>query len=105
VKTEYGTRTQADQKAATVDRAGSGSACRSRRWSELTGRQRAGVLTLASVELALTATAAVDLARRPRDEVRGHKALWWPILVIQPFGPIAYLILGRRPEERGASAD
>ncbi|WP_329080692.1 hypothetical protein [Streptosporangium sp. NBC_01469] len=68
-----------------------------RRWRDLSGRQQAAILTLASVELLLTATAATDLWSRPAGQVRGHKALWWPSLLIQPFGPIAYLTLGRVP--------
>jgi hypothetical protein len=54
------------------------------------------VLTLASIEVSLTVAAAVDLARRPSAEVRGHKAKWWPALLVQPIGPVAYLIFGRR---------
>jgi hypothetical protein len=49
-----------------------------------------------SVELALTATALVDLARRPRDLVRGPKALWFLGCFVQPVGPIAYLTIGAR---------
>ena len=67
-----------------------------KRWDELTGTQKALILTAASVELALTATALVDLVRRPRELVRGPKPLWGLGLVVQPFGPIAYLALGRR---------
>ncbi|WP_182875722.1 PLDc N-terminal domain-containing protein [Microbispora sp. H10670] len=70
---------------------------RSRQWADLTPRRRAVLLTLASVELSLTATAAVDLFRRPRTRLRGRKALWWLALAVQPFGPIAYLALARRP--------
>jgi hypothetical protein len=70
----------------------------SRRWSELNRGQRAAVLTLSSVELALTATAVVDLRRRPADRIRGPRWLWWPVLFVQPFGPVSYLIWGRRTE-------
>jgi hypothetical protein len=68
------------------------------RWDELTGTQKALILTAASVELALTATALVDLVRRPSPQVRGPKVLWALGLAIQPVGPIAYLALGRRRE-------
>ncbi|MEU9891048.1 hypothetical protein [Sphaerisporangium sp. NPDC051011] len=44
----------------------------------------------------MTATAAVDLFCRPQNRLRGRKALWWPVLAIQPFGPIAYLALARK---------
>ena len=50
----------------------------------------------AAVELMLTTVALVDLARRPRDEVRGPKALWALGCFVQPVGPVAYLALGRR---------
>jgi hypothetical protein len=69
---------------------------RARTWSDLTRWQRTAVLVLGSAELALTAGAAVDLWSRPRTEVNGVKARWWPVLLIQPFGPVVYLLRGRR---------
>lgn len=66
-----------------------------RRWGELTRVQQVAIVTLGAVELALTATALVDLARRPRDQVRGRKALWAVGVLVQPVGPIAYLCVGR----------
>ncbi|MFI7700652.1 PLD nuclease N-terminal domain-containing protein [Nonomuraea sp. NPDC049480] len=54
------------------------------------------LLTLASVEVALTTAAVVDLSFRPQDDVRGRKGLWWVGSFVQPFGPIAYLLWGRR---------
>ena len=69
-----------------------------KRWDELSGPQKALILTAVSVELALTATALVDLVRRPREQVRGPKPLWALGLAVQPVGPIAYLALGRRRE-------
>ena len=49
----------------------------------------------ASIELALTATALVDLVRRPAAEVRGPKGLWALGVFVQPVGPIGYLTCGR----------
>jgi len=69
---------------------------RKRRWADMSGTERAAILTLGSIELALTAIAGVDLYRRSADDVRGPKALWWPIIFVQPVGPIAYLEFGRR---------
>lgn len=66
------------------------------RWEELPRWQQAGVAALAAVELVLTTKAAVDLVRRPRPQVRGPKALWFLTFAVQPFGPIAYLSVGRR---------
>jgi hypothetical protein len=67
-----------------------------KRWDDFTPAQQAAILVAASIELALTATALVDLARRPREQVRGPKALWALGCVVQPVGPIAYLVAGRR---------
>jgi hypothetical protein len=67
-----------------------------KKWEDLSPGQKAAILVAASVELALTATALVDLARRPRELVRGPKPLWALGCFVQPVGPIAYLALGRR---------
>ncbi len=67
-----------------------------KKWEDLSPGQRTAILVAASVELALTATALVDLARRPRELVRGPKPLWALGCFVQPVGPIAYLAFGRR---------
>ena len=64
--------------------------------SELPRWQRIGTLVVAPIEIILTVTAAVDLARRPSSAIRGPKALWWLSIFIQPVGPIAYLKWARR---------
>lgn len=48
------------------------------------------------MEVVLTTVALIDLARRPRESVRGPKALWALGMGVQPIGPIAYLLVGRR---------
>ncbi len=67
-----------------------------KKWDDLSDRQKTAILVGVSVELALTATALVDLARRPRELVRGPKVLWALGCFIQPVGPIAYLAIGAR---------
>ncbi len=66
-----------------------------KKWSELSAGQQALLLALVSIELSLTATAAVDLIRRPADQVHGCKALWALGLLVQPVGPVAYLCAHR----------
>lgn len=68
----------------------------SKKWDDLTDRQKTALLVAISVELSLTATALVDLARRPQELVRGRKALWLLGCLVQPVGPIAYLTVGVR---------
>lgn len=66
------------------------------RWSDLSGRQQAAVLTLASVQLSLAATAWADLATRPAAEVNGSRRRWALLIAINWFGPLAYFRWGRR---------
>ena len=65
-------------------------------WSDLSPWQRRAAMVLAPVELALTAFAVTDLVRRPAARVRGPKLLWWPVVFVQPVGPVAYLVGGLR---------
>lgn len=69
---------------------------RKRSWSDLSTRQRRGIVGGGAVEAVVTLAALRDLARRPADDVRGPKAAWVASFVVQPFGPLAYLLLGRR---------
>lgn len=67
-----------------------------RRWSELSGIQRTAIVGLAVFELVLKGIAARDLKRRSPADVRGSKLLWAPLLLVNFFGPVAYLGFGRR---------
>ena len=66
------------------------------KWSELSTGAKALIVVGAAVELVLTTVALKDLRSRTRDEVRGPKWLWRLVTFVQPVGPIAYLLLGRR---------
>lgn len=67
-----------------------------KRWSDLTPRQQRLIGAAAVVEVVLTTVALRDLARRPKVQVRGPKAVWALGCFVQPVGPIAYLTVGRR---------
>jgi hypothetical protein len=67
-----------------------------KRWSDLTETQRKLVVAGGLAELVVTTLAARDLARRERNEVRGSKVMWAAALVVQPVGPVAYLLFGRQ---------
>jgi hypothetical protein len=70
-----------------------------RSWSELPRWQQVATAVLAPIEVALTTVAMIDLARRPSRQIRGPKALWWPLVLVQPVGPVAYLVWARhRPD-------
>ena len=65
-------------------------------WREMSPLQRKAVVAGGVVELVLTVIAARDLYRRDRSQVRGPKALWFGAFAVQPFGPIGYLLFGRK---------
>ena len=65
-------------------------------WSDLSPRAKTAILTLASVQISLAATAWADLATRPSEQINGSKAKWAAIIAINFFGPFAYFRWGRR---------
>ncbi len=69
----------------------------SRRWQDLTPRQRAGLITLGLAQWCLAAVAWQDLASRPAAEVNGRKARWAAVIAINWVGPLACFRWGRRP--------
>jgi hypothetical protein len=69
---------------------------RKKRWSELSPRSRAAIVALGLAEVVVTSVALRDLVRRPAGLVRGPKALWAPVLFVQPVGSPLYLLAGRR---------
>ncbi|GAA2177117.1 hypothetical protein GCM10009784_26460 [Arthrobacter parietis] len=69
---------------------------KARKWSDLTPAQQRAVLTAASVQLSLAATAWVDLARRPESQVNGRKSLWAVGIGLNVLGPILYFSRGIR---------
>ena len=66
------------------------------KWADLPRWQQVAVIVTGAAEVVLTTAAVADMVRRPRGLVRGPKALWALGLVVQPFGPVAYLAFGRR---------
>ncbi|MGH1564171.1 PLD nuclease N-terminal domain-containing protein [Mumia sp. DW29H23] len=65
-------------------------------WSDLTPTQRRLVVVAGVAETAMTVAALVNLARRPAKAVRGPKAAWAAACFVQPVGPVAYFLVGRR---------
>lgn len=68
-----------------------------RRWSDLTTRQRVVAVVLGIIQLSLAGWAWSDLTRRPADQVNGPKRLWAGVIGINWVGPAAYAWKGRRP--------
>jgi hypothetical protein len=67
-----------------------------KQWADLSPAQKRAVYVGGAVEVVLTGIALRDLARRPSAHVRGPKAVWALACFVQPVGPVAYLLVGRR---------
>jgi hypothetical protein len=70
-----------------------------KRWNELDPKLRQAILLGGAVEAGLKIAALIDLAQRPRRQIRGSKGRWAAaITFVNSAGavPIAYLLRGRR---------
>ena len=67
-----------------------------KQWSDLTESQQRAVVIVGAVEVVTSALALRDLARRPAEDVNGPKWLWALACFVQPVGPLAYFLKGRR---------
>lgn len=65
-------------------------------WSDMSTRSKVLVVVASVVELVLTSVALADLRRRNRSAVRGPKWIWGLLCLVQPVGPVLYLVAGRR---------
>jgi hypothetical protein len=69
---------------------------REKKWSDMSPRQRVGVLVLVALQAALAAFAQRDLGTRSAADLRGPK-LMWRFLTLNTIGALIYLVYGRRP--------
>jgi NADH:ubiquinone oxidoreductase subunit B-like Fe-S oxidoreductase len=69
-----------------------------KRWSDLSPRTRKLIVVAGTAELGLKVAAAIDLKRRPADQVRGPKWAWFAGLLVNSAGliPLSYFVYGRR---------
>lgn len=65
-------------------------------WKEMPPLARAGTLVAAAVQLSLLVAAQRDISRRPAEQIRGSKALWRMVTLINFVGPTSYFAFGRR---------
>ena len=67
-----------------------------KKWSDLSPAAKTAIVIGAMIEAVVTTIALVDIARRPRSNVRGPKLLWVVSFFVQPVGAPLYLVAGRR---------
>jgi len=70
-----------------------------KRWSDLSPGARRAIIVVGIAEAVLKTAAAIDIKRRPADQIRGPKWAWAAGLVVNSAGviPISYFVFGRRP--------
>ena len=67
-----------------------------KQWKDLSGAQRTRIVVQAAIQFALAAMALWDISHRPANKIKGSKRLWALAALVQPVGPIAYFLFGRR---------
>jgi hypothetical protein len=65
-------------------------------WKEMPPLARAGTLVAAIVQLSLLIAAQRDISRRPPEQIRGSKAMWRIVSLINFVGPGSYFVFGRK---------
>jgi hypothetical protein len=69
---------------------------RKKSWAELSPPAKFGTIVAASVQLSLLIAAQRDISRRPAEEIRGSKALWRAVTLLNFIGPGSYFTFGVR---------
>src|SRR5215831_7390284 len=70
-----------------------------KKWSDLSQRHQALIITAAVAEGSLKVAALIDIKRRPASQIRGSKWVWATVVVlVNSFGlaPLSYFAFGRR---------
>jgi len=70
-----------------------------KKWSDLSQRNQALIITAAVAEGGLKVAALIDIKRRPASQIRGSKWVWATVVVlVNSFGlaPLSYFAFGRR---------
>jgi hypothetical protein len=69
-----------------------------KRWSDLSPGARKAIIVVGIAEAVLKTAAAIDIKRRPADQIRGPKWAWAAGLIVNSAGivPISYFVFGRR---------
>jgi hypothetical protein len=65
-------------------------------WSELSAAQQGGILLSEAGQFVLTTVALLDIYRRPREDIRGNKAIWTLASFVNFVGSISYFLFGHK---------
>jgi Phospholipase_D-nuclease N-terminal len=67
-----------------------------KKWKDFSRARRARMVVQAAIQIALAAWALWDIRHRPANKIKGSKRWWTLAAFVQPVGPIAYLLFGRK---------
>jgi hypothetical protein len=65
------------------------------KFSELSPALRAVAVLVGTLQVALFVAAQADITRRPASQLRGSKAKWRAICLLNTVGPLSYFRWGR----------
>jgi hypothetical protein len=65
-------------------------------WKEMPPLARFGTVLVGAVQLSLLVAAQRDISRRPAEQIRGSKAVWRMVTLINFVGPGSYFAFGRK---------
>lgn len=65
-------------------------------WKDLSAGQKRGIVLSGTAQFVLLAAALLDIYRRPKEGIRGNKALWTLASFVNFVGPISYFLFGRK---------
>jgi len=65
-------------------------------WKEMPPAARVGTVMAAIVQLSLLVAAQRDISRRPAEQIRGNKAVWRMVTLLNFVGPASYFAFGRK---------
>ncbi|MDV8149583.1 PLDc N-terminal domain-containing protein [Arthrobacter sp. B10-11] len=73
-------------------------------WKDLPPLARVGTVIVGAVQLSLLIAAQRDISKRPAEQIRGSKALWRMVTLINFVGPGSYFAFGRKNLPRRSAA-
>lgn len=73
-----------------------------KRWSDLSTQQRIIIIVGGVIQALLLGATLLDLRRRPAEQIRGPKKLWFGLAFVNYIGPISYFMFGRKRGEAAA---
>lgn len=68
-----------------------------KQWKDFSTATKVRIMLAGVVQITLLLTALWDIRHRSAEQIKGSKKLWYSVVFINYIGPIAYFVLGRKP--------